>query len=153
MSNGTSDLSVTIEPWGPAASGVDRAARAAMRTRAVRRAIGRARHRLLSTELIGADLDGRRAAAAPRAVRTTIYDYDEERALRVEAPLRDPASATVSIIAAQPPPSGEEFAAAVEVLNGTTRSWETRWPRAGSSRIGRCRRSSPASARTARPSA
>ena len=88
-----------------------------MRTRAVRRAIGRARHRLLSTELVGADLDGRRAAAAPRAVRTMIYDYDDERALRVEAPLRDPASATVSIIAAQPPPSGEEFAAAVEVLN------------------------------------
>jgi hypothetical protein len=116
VSNGTSGLSVTIEPWGPAASGVDRAARAAMRTRPVRRAIGRARHRLLSTELIGADLDGRRAAAAPRAIRTTIYDYDDERALRVEAPLRDPASATVSIIAAQPPPSGEEFAAAVDVL-------------------------------------
>jgi hypothetical protein len=116
VSDGTSELSVSIQAWGPGASDADRAARAATRTREVRRAIGRARHRRLSTELVAADIDGRRAAAAPRRVRTTIYDYDGERALRVEAPLSDPARATVAVVAAQPPPGGEEFAAAVAVI-------------------------------------
>jgi hypothetical protein len=116
MGAATSPLSVAIEPWGPGASEVTGAARAAARAPQVRRELGRARRRTLATALVEPDIDGRRAPAAPRAVRTAIYDYDNDRALEVEAPLSDPAAATVRALGAQPLPSGEEFGAAVAVV-------------------------------------
>jgi hypothetical protein len=109
-------LTVRIEPWGPNAAALDAAAGTALGSARVRRLLDGRRSRVISQALVGPDLDPRRRPAQPRDFRAAVYDYDEDRLLQVEGRLDRPREASVRELAAQPLPSGEEFAAAVGVI-------------------------------------
>lgn len=103
-------LHVDIVPWGPSPQAARAAATAALEHPAVRSALGDAESRLLSVVPIAPRGD---AGAEPDHVRATVYDYRNERALIVEAPIDGPPHVSVSSTVQQPLPSSEEFAAAV----------------------------------------
>ncbi|HEY0345453.1 MAG TPA: hypothetical protein VGC59_12430 [Solirubrobacteraceae bacterium] len=102
-----------IVPWGPSPQAVRAAARSALARPAVRAELGDAESRLLSVVPVAPRDD---PAAEPDHVRATVYDYVNERALVIEAPLDDPTHVSVSSTVKQPLPSSEEFAAAVAAL-------------------------------------
>jgi hypothetical protein len=106
-------LHVEIVPWGPSPQAVRSAARAALARPAVRAELGDAESRLLSVVPVAPRDD---PAAEPDHVRATVYDYVNERALVVDAPLDDPAHVSIRSTVKQPLPSGEEFDAAVAAL-------------------------------------
>jgi hypothetical protein len=106
-------LDVKIVPWGPSPQAVRAAARSALARPAVRAELGDAESRLLSVVPVAPRDD---PAAEPDHVRATVYDYVNERALVIEAPLEDPTHVSVSSTVKQPLPSSEEFAAAVAAL-------------------------------------
>ena len=106
-------LHVRIVPWGPSPQAVRAAARSALARPAVRAELGDSESRVLSVVPVAPRDD---PAAEPDHVRATVYDYVNERALVVDAPLDDPTHVGVRSTAKQPPPSGEEFDAAVAAL-------------------------------------
>ncbi|MDQ3850957.1 MAG: hypothetical protein M3296_10145 [Actinomycetota bacterium] len=107
-------LRVDIVPWGPSPQAARAAAAAALEHPAVRRELADAEHRVLSVEPVAPQGDG----AEPDHVRTTIYDYMNERALVVESPLQGSPHVSLTSTVRQPLPSGEEFALAVRALEG-----------------------------------
>lgn len=107
------ELHVDIVPWGPSPTAARAAATAALEHPAVRAELGDADSRLLSVVPV-ASLDD--PGAEPDHVRATVYDYMNERALIVEAPVDGAPHVTVTSTVAQPLPSGDEFAAAVEAV-------------------------------------
>jgi hypothetical protein len=106
-------LHVEIVPWGPSPQAVGAAARSALARPAVRAALGDVESRLLSVVPVAPRDD---PVAEPDHVRATVYDYVNERALIVDAPLDDPTHVSVRSTVKQPLPSGEEFDAAVAAL-------------------------------------
>jgi hypothetical protein len=95
-------LEVTVEPWGPDPDRVAEAAQAAVRDGA---------------RLVGVQpLDAGAEPVPPRAVRATLYDYEQERALLVDVPLDGDGPSRVIATARQPQPGPEELAAALEVV-------------------------------------
>lgn len=107
------ELHVDIVPWGPSPQATSAAAAAALDHPAVRAELGDAESRLLS--VVPFSLRGD-PAAEPDHVRATVYDYVNERALIVEAPIEGPAHVSVTSTVRQPLPSGDEFAAAVDAV-------------------------------------
>jgi hypothetical protein len=107
------ELKVHVVPWGPSPRAVRAAAAAALERPAVRAELGDAESRVLSVAAIALPDD---AGAEPDHVRATVYDYVNERAVIVEAPIGDPSHVRVSSTVKQPPPSHDEFAAAVAAV-------------------------------------
>ena len=111
MSDG---LSVLIEPWGPTQARLTQAARAAARNPEVRALLKGADTRVLATRPLEDHGPRRRPRAAARFA-SEVYDYTNQRTVRVEGDLDAPARLVVQELGMQPLPSGEEFAAAVAV--------------------------------------
>ena len=107
------ELHVEIVPWGPSPRVVRAAASAALEHPAVRAELGDAERRLLSVVPVAPTGD---PDAEPDHVRATVYDYMNERAVVVEAPVEGPTHVSVTSTVKQPLPSGDEFAAAVDAL-------------------------------------
>jgi hypothetical protein len=109
------ELTVKVEPFGPEQRAIDRIERDVRRHPAARELIGGHNRRLLSVE----PLEPARRTVQPRPwdrYRATWYDYGENRAVVVEGRLGEPGRVTTTETAAQPPPSPEEFEAAVAVV-------------------------------------
>jgi hypothetical protein len=109
-------LKVRVVPAGPDSATVDKVARRVMSHPSVRRQLKRARHRLLSVELVEPEERAKRARPAePTRHRATIFDYAENRTLVVEGSL-DSRRLEVSESGGQPLPTKDEFDAAVRIL-------------------------------------
>jgi hypothetical protein len=109
------ELSLDIRPFGPDPAVLQQLAASVLEHPALRKALQRTRHTLLSVEPIEPD----RKLARPRAAdrfRATICDYTNNRTLLADGPLRDPDRLEITESGLQPPPSPEEFARAVAVL-------------------------------------
>jgi len=121
-------LDVRVEPFGPGRARIDVAVRALMDHPRVRDLLVAGEHRLLSLVLHdGEDApccgqEGKRVeSCGPERFVGTVYDYSENRVLEIRGPLyalddRVPGPVEVSVLGHQPPPSGEEFAAAVDIV-------------------------------------
>jgi hypothetical protein len=110
MSNGP--LTVQITPAGPNPPAMTAARRAALRDRRVKALLKGAEHRVLSTAPVHDEPGPRTRAVPPRRARTLIYDYTNNRTIRVEGALDGGGELTVTELAAQPPVTTEEFEAA-----------------------------------------
>lgn len=110
-------LEVKVVPVGLDCKAVDDLSRKVMNHPSVRKQLGRARHRLLSLELVESEeAKGARRPAQPTGHRATIYDYSKNRALVVEGSLEKRQRLSVAESGHQPPPTREEFDAAVRLL-------------------------------------
>lgn len=109
------ELRVEIVPFGPSPRATRAAATAALEHPAVRAELGDANTRLLSAVPVAPRRD---PGAEPDHVRATVYDYLNERAVIVEAPIEGSTHVSVSSTVKQPLPSGDEFAAAVDAVGG-----------------------------------
>ena len=107
------ELHVEIVPWGPSSTAARAAAATALEHPAVRAELGDAESQLLSVVPIAAQGE---PDAEPDHVRATVYDYLNERALIVEAPVENPTHVSIDSTIQQPLPSGDEFAAAVAAV-------------------------------------
>jgi hypothetical protein len=117
---GGDELKLKFEPRGPEQSALDELGRALLQAPAVREQVGRARHRLLSLELLDDDpeVKSARVPKAPERFRATIYDYTNNRTVRAEGRLDSPKRLAVEVSGDQPLPTNEEFEEAVRVLTG-----------------------------------
>jgi len=106
-------LHVDIVPWGPSPHAARATATAALEHPGVRSELGDAESRLLSVVPVSRLGD---PEAEPDHVRATVYDYTNERALIVEAPIESQTHASVTSTVRQPLPSRDEFAAAVAAV-------------------------------------
>lgn len=114
-------LEVKVVPVGPDVETLTELSGALLNHPAVRKSLGRNRHRLLSLEPIELvrEKGARRAKAAaapPAGHRATIYDYTKNRTLVVEAPLDRRQRPQVAESGHQPPPTTAEFDEAVRLL-------------------------------------
>ncbi len=110
-------LQVKVVPAGPDREVVEKAARRVLSHASVRKQLKRGRHRLLSLELVEPETEKKRARPAePTRYRATIYDYAENRVLVVEGSLDGRGALEVTESGEQPQPTGDEFAAALELL-------------------------------------
>jgi hypothetical protein len=113
------ELSIDIRRFGPDPTALARVAENLLQRRAVKRALQRTRHQLLSVE----PLESSDKTARPRAAgrfRATIYDYTNSRTLLVDGPLRNPDRLEISESGVQPVPTPEEFSKAVAILERNT---------------------------------
>ncbi|HEY0174468.1 MAG TPA: hypothetical protein VGB98_25855 [Pyrinomonadaceae bacterium] len=103
---------------GPEQSALDELGRALLQAPVVREQLGRARHRLLSLELVDDDpeIKSARVPKAPERFRATIYDYTNDRTVRAEGRLDSPKRLAVEVSGDQPLPTNEEFDEAVRAL-------------------------------------
>ena len=106
------ELRVEVVPWGPDPGAVSAAARAALDHPSVRAELGDADARLLSVRLVDAD----EVDEETTAVRASVYDYGADRMVLVDAPIDGAGAPSVASVARQPPPSREEWEAAVAVV-------------------------------------
>ncbi len=109
------ELTVEVEPWGPETSAIDAVSCALLEHPRLQDYLTNTRHRLLTFNL----LDREQKTTLPRPpgrYRATIYDYTNNRTLVAEGCLDEPDLLVVTESAAQPLPSNEEFAAAVNLL-------------------------------------
>jgi hypothetical protein len=107
------ELSIDVAATGPNLAAVSRVCRALTTEWLPREASG-ANLRLLSIQMAGDD-DKDRPAASDRFI-AHVYDYTNNRTLRVCGRLDQPERSSVIETAEQPLPSDEEFEAAVEML-------------------------------------
>ncbi|MCA1707984.1 MAG: hypothetical protein LC808_33795 [Actinobacteria bacterium] len=119
MAGGDGELRVDVVPWGPAPETAEAAARAAVGHPVVREALGDADFRLLSTRSIA--LDPGSDVHHSTGVRATVYDYTNERALHIDAPIDGSQHVDVTSSVRQPRPTNEEYRTAVEALS---EGWE-----------------------------
>jgi hypothetical protein len=123
------ELDVRAEPFGPDQTQVDQAMRALLAHPRVVQLAAPADSRLLSFRLVheGESSDGScrsdkpGAGCPPDRFVATLYDYAESRVLEVRGPLHAldaqvPGPLSMRVLGHQPLPSGEEFAAAVEIV-------------------------------------
>lgn len=105
-------LIVTVEPWGPTHEAMQAAADKAVRQTTAGAALEGVAARLVGVQL----LDAGPEPESPGRVRATVYDYNAEHALVVEAPLDGTAAPVSHSTSRQPLPSPEEREAALAVL-------------------------------------
>jgi len=112
------DLSISLKPFGPSPADLDAIGARALKNPAVRKSLGRARHRLLSVEAVDAPESDKtsKPPAAPKSFRATIYDYTNDRTLHVEGSLATPNRVTITESAVQPPVSNDEWTEATETV-------------------------------------
>ena len=109
------ELTVDLRPFGPDPAALLSRSQNLLAHRAMRRALQRTRHQLLSVEPIEPEEKVARPRASDR-FRATIYDYTNNRTLLADGSLRDPDRLEVTESGVQPVPTPEEFAEAVAVL-------------------------------------
>ena len=123
-------LGVHAEPFGPAQERIDQAVAALLAHPTVRGQLVEGEHRLLSFALEHEDeqtagcnrvADKRSEPCAPDRFVASVYDHAENRVLEVRGQLQAldaqvPGSLETRWLGHQPLPSGDEFAAAVEVV-------------------------------------
>jgi hypothetical protein len=109
------DVTVEFEDFGPDQRAIDEGVRAIAEQAALRDVLRDAESRLLAVDLIDPPRKPRRPTG-PRGLRTTYFDYTNNRTVAAEAPLEDAARVTVAESGDQPLPTREEFEAAVEIL-------------------------------------
>jgi hypothetical protein len=127
------DLDVTVEPMGPDQTAVDRAIDALITHPRLVEELGGAEHRVLSFRVDdGSEHEDPCADQRPGAGKVvvgctpsrfvaSIYDYSENRVLEARGPLYAldscaPGPVDLRVLGDQPLPSGDEFAAAVDVV-------------------------------------
>ena len=106
------ELQVEVVPWGADARAMDAVASAVLEHPAAREELGDSHTRLLGVR----PLEGDEVEAAPRRVRATVYDYDRERTLLLDAALEGGERPVVSSTARQPLATPDERDAALRVL-------------------------------------
>lgn len=113
----TSELSVSIRPFGPTQPALDRIARDILQLTAVKKVLHKTRHRLLSVGLIESQIELKSSRPiAPSRFRATVYDYTNNRTLSVDGRLAQPRKVEITESGSQPLPTREEFDEAVEIL-------------------------------------
>jgi hypothetical protein len=105
-------LVVTVTPWGPSQTAIDHARAVVESHPLVREYLDRTTNRFLSFDLLDSPVQGE----PPNGFRATFFDYTNDRAIVATGLLNRPESLTVKISFEQPLPSGEEFDAAVAVV-------------------------------------
>jgi hypothetical protein len=112
------DLTIAMRQFGPGPAELARLGERVLKHATVRKALGRARHRLLSVEMIdpAEAAKSRTGPRKPDAFRATIYDYTTNRTLLVESRISAPAKVAISESAAQPPLSPAEWDEAVRIV-------------------------------------
>ena len=110
-------LKLEVVPWGPSPQAVHEAGAAALEHSAVRAELADTDHMVLSIAPVAAAA-GAEAEAAPESglVRTTIYDYTNQRTLLVDTSLDGSQPAAVRSSLRQPLPGVAELKTAVEAL-------------------------------------
>jgi hypothetical protein len=123
-------MSVAIEPFGPDQATVDLAVSALLAHPSLRQALGANEHRLLDFRVeqhedpCADQRPGEAKAAAgcvPDRFAALVYDYTANQVLEVRGPLyaldaASPGTVAVRMLGHQPLPSGDEFAAAVDIV-------------------------------------
>jgi hypothetical protein len=109
------ELTVDIRPFGPDPAALQQRAENLLANQALRGALDKTRHQLLSLETLESENKVARPRAADR-FRATIYDYTNNRTLLADGSLRDPDRLGITESGIQPVPSPEEFANAVRIL-------------------------------------
>ncbi len=115
---GEGGLAVRLQAFGPGPEQVRAAGEAAAQSATVRRLLGRARWRLLTTTLLEPPEEEKGRAPRKPSDRflTTIYDYTNNRTLAVTGSLASRNRLGVEVSGAQPWPTHEEFLAAVQIV-------------------------------------
>jgi hypothetical protein len=91
---------------------------AVLKNKAVRTSLGKARHRLLSIDLVDPPIERKPARSKPpEQFSAVIYDYTNNQALIATGSLARPSSITLEESAQQPLPSREEFDEAVRIIS------------------------------------
>lgn len=132
------ELTVDIRPFGPDPAALQQRADNLLGNRALRSALQRTGHQLLSVESLESDKKVARPRAADR-FRATIYDYTNNRTLLADGSLRDPNRLEVVESGVQPVPPPKNSRA-------RSRCWRPigssarRCERGGSSPTSRCLR-------------
>ena len=123
-------LDVRAEPFGPSQERIDQAIAALLVHPRLREALTAGDHRLMSFALEHEDeqpagcnrpADKRGEPCAPDRFVASVYDYAENRVLEIRGQLQAldpqvPGTLETRWLGHQPLPSGDEFAAAVEVV-------------------------------------
>jgi hypothetical protein len=107
------DTVIDVAPVGPSGAALSRLARFITSEWLPREAPG-SNLRLLSLQLL--DRDDKEAASGPERFAANVYDYTNNRTLRVCGRVDQPDRSSVDERATQPLPSDEEFEAAVDLL-------------------------------------
>ncbi len=110
-------LKIEVVPWGPTQNAVHEAGAAALEHSAVRAELVGTDHMVLSIAPV-APAAGAEADVGPESglVRTTIYDYTNQRTLLVDAPLDGSQPVAVRSSTKQPLPGVAELKTAVEAI-------------------------------------
>jgi Copper amine oxidase, enzyme domain len=112
-----SEIKVTVKPYGPTTEELAAIGERVVAQTKVRRMLGRGRSRLLYVEALRDEAAGKtKRPRPPERFRATIYDETNHRAVLVDGRIDEPRAVTVTESAVQPPPSAEEFAAALGIL-------------------------------------
>jgi hypothetical protein len=116
------DFSISLRPFGPSPANLDAIGARVLTNPAVRKSLGRAKHRLLSVEAVDAPEGDKTAKAptAPKSFRATLYDYTNDRTLHVDGSLAKPNRVTITESALQPPLANEEWQEATETVRRHT---------------------------------
>ena len=103
------DITVICEPTGPSMEDAERVQGALAKNDQFLAAIGGTNYRILEVSFPEAEGKARtrRPAAAERAFRATVYDYDGQRTLRVDGTVGEPSRWAFTELATQPAPTGE----------------------------------------------
>src|SRR5262245_40832102 len=116
--NAGSEITVRLEKFGPDQRALDTAAARVLRLATVRKQLGNARHRILSTVAVETEPASKPVRPAPASgrFRTTIYDYTNNRTLFVDGELNGARLIDVAESGIQPLPTRAEFDEAVAIL-------------------------------------
>jgi hypothetical protein len=110
------EIKVKVEPFGPTTEELAEIGERVIAQARVRKFLGRSRARMLYVETLE-DLDEKpRRPRPPNRFRATMYDDTNRRAVFADGSLDDLRSLTLNESAIPPPPSGTEFAAAVNLV-------------------------------------
>ncbi len=112
------ELKVELTPWGPNQATIDAVLPTVISHPSVRKYLDGTRYRLLSFELVDSEAEPKiRGCLAPsNRYRAMFYDYTNNRMLFADGRLDEPERIEVSESNIQPLPTGEEFNAALEIL-------------------------------------
>jgi hypothetical protein len=110
------DIEVTVKPFGPTQDELAAFGRQALTLPSVRKLLLRGRPRLLYVDALDDEEQKAAKPKPPSRLRATLYDDTTHRAILVEGNPRALRRADVIESAVPPPPSGLEYAEAVDIV-------------------------------------